>query len=334
MNQAYFRGKTACADGFAGVLTMKTKKPQPPAPEPTPTPAPWTRPEKIAVIVATISAFASLGTVGTFLVNRANRQDTQAQTQQTQSEQQIDARIDKKLGPISDQLRGKVDDATVKKEFSDLREEMNKGFQTLYSEIAKTNDSIHQTQIDLAKLTSKVEGIDKNVDRLIGIQLKSAANLPPAALGPQIANVNALYEIAGERKVIIPDEINNQLRLKLASVITSQPDFWILASVVITRSFQAAVGPNFPTTGRRPSSVTFNNSTLSGVRLVLDTVHLNFVTCNHCIVEYYGGAIDVRNTFFSNCLFIVTVKAVPAAPGAEKTIRTLLASTDLELVTF
>jgi len=258
------------------------------------------------------------------------RQDAQTQSRQTQLNDLVDNRIEKKLISVGDQLRGKADGTTVKKESSDLHEEMVKGFEAIHSDIEKGNALIRETREETAKLNGRVDGIDKNVDRLINLQLRSAASLPPDALAPQVANVYALYQVAEQRNVPISNEINNLLRVKLASAEASQSDFWPLASKVITRASQAAVGQNL-TTSQTIQNVFIEHNTFRGARVVLDRVHFISNLFDQCVVEYHGGPTDTRNNVFRNCLFIISIAAIPPEDG-QKTVRTLLASSNLRSV--
>jgi hypothetical protein len=282
----------------------------------------WTRSEKLSLIAPSVAIIAALAAWGTFFVNSSNRKDAQAQTQLAQSERKIDGQIDRKLIPVGEQLLTKADGTTVTRQFGDLHDEITRQFQSLHSDIEKGNDLIRQSREEVAKLSGRVEGIDKNVDLLLQKQLKVAADFPPPVLADQIENVNFLYRLAVDRKVDIPNETNNLLRVKLASVHSQSPEFWPLASTVLSRASAALIGtmPTF-----RIFSGTIRGSSFENLHVILDGSSFMQNSFENCVVEYRGGPTIVQGNIFINCLFVFNVRGTPP-PDGQRLVRTILAS--------
>jgi hypothetical protein len=289
-----------------------------------PTSKKWSRAEKLSLFSPIVAILGAAAAWGTFVVNKSNRQDSQTQAQQTELNEQIDSRVEKKVASVGEALRAKADDAAVKKDFGDLHKELAAGFDGIRSDIEKNNGLIRQTKEDLAKLNGRVDGIDKDVNLLLQKQLRAAADSPPAVLAAQIPNVYFLYQLAEQRNTQIPNETTNLLRGKLASVESSEPDFWQLAASVISRASANLIGRNLQTQGRITN--TMSNNSLVGARVILDNIQFVNNVCDRCVIEYHGGPTITRNNRFTNCLFVISLQLQVPPEGGQKVVKTLLAS--------
>jgi peptidoglycan hydrolase CwlO-like protein len=124
----------------------------------------------------------SLSGWGGLYVEYANRQDAVKQTAKVAFDNQIDGRIDKKPVPISSELHEKTDAASVTHQMDALRTEQRNALQSIHDAIEKSNGVVSGTKEDIAKLTGKLDALEKDVNLLLQRQLRSAADLPSDVL--------------------------------------------------------------------------------------------------------------------------------------------------------
>ena len=298
---------------------------------PAPVKSPWTRPEKIAVCAACLSLPGTIGTIGNSVVNALNRQDTKSQAQQSKDDDHRSSLIDRKLDPVKSALEQRKDDQVGdRSDVQAIRTSLKEGLDGIREDLSKTAQLAQDTKADLAKLSGKVDGIDKNVDLLLAKQLRAAADLPGPVLAGQVDNVYALYELANERHLTVPEDTNDLLRTKLATVENRSQAFWPLAGILIT-NVSRVVNPIIRTNGQTLQNIAVEGNTFTGITVVLDGIHFRGNVCTQCVVVYNGGPTDTGKNIFINCAFVVSLKAMPPQSG-QAVVARLLAS-DLRSVT-
>lgn len=124
------------------------------------------------------------------------------------------------------------------------------------------------------------------------------------------------------------------IKSKLASVPTNSPDFWPVASALISKTSIAQVGIHGGLSIQRELPHSTNrviHNTFKNMIVVLDGVNFESNVFDRCLIKYYGGQTTVNNCLFVNCLFQIRILIQPPASGAELT-RTLLAAMDMRSV--
>jgi hypothetical protein len=288
-----------------------------------------TRAERFSLLSPAVAIVGAAAAWGGYFVNSANRQDTIGQVAQTQFDAKVDSRIDTKLASVLSSLRDKEDTVTGTKQIETVRGEQSNALQAIHSELEKTNTLVGGTKEELAKLTGKMDTLERDVNLLLERQLRSAADLPNTALASQLPNVAFLYQMATRRGIRIPTEIDTSIRWKLASIGPTGPAYWSVAAITISRESEALMGGNLKVGGTL-EELTVDHNTFFDQRVLLDGAHFSNNLFVRCIIEYRGGATDVNSNGFDHCLFIISTSGTPP-PTGQKVIQSLLAS-DLQLV--
>lgn len=264
---------------------------------------------------------------GSFWYTHATYQDSHTQIQQSRVEEQIENHLNARLPAIQTELR-KEAETNLRQGISGVTATFTEGLRGVREDAAKTNQLLTTVQQEAAKTNGKLEEIDRDVNLLLQRQIRGAANLPASVLASQIPNLNFLYQMASERKVPISSETTNEIRLKLATVDASAPDFWPFVSAILSKASRMTVGD---LAAQRTLTTAITGSYLEGVRVSLDGLLFVNNTCDRCVVEYHGGNTDVTGSVFTDCLFIIAVDHPPPL-GGQKMADTLLASADLRSV--
>ena len=275
-----------------------------------------------------IAIVVSLSGWGGLCVEYTNRQDVVKEATKAHFADQIDGRIDKKLVPITSELHEKTDVASVTHQIDMLRAEQHNSVQSIHDEMEKSNSVIGGTKEDVAKLSGKLDALEKDVNLLLQRQLRSAADLPNDALASQLPNVAFLYGMADQRGISICIETSKLIRGKLGAIRPSGQAYWSVAATTISQESAALTG-GVAVHGTVPNLGIIRN-TFRRRRVLLDGAYLAGNVFIECIVEYHGGATEATSNIFKDCLFVVSLSGAPP-PQGQKIIQSLLAS-DLRFV--
>jgi len=283
-----------------------------------------TRSEWFSLLSPAVAVVGAVAAWSGYFVNSANRQDTIAQVAQTQSDAKVDSRIDTKLAPVLSSLHDKEDTVTGTKQLETARSEQSTALQAIRSELEKNSALVAGTKEDLARLSGKLDTVERDVNLLLQHQLHSSADLPSGALASQLPNIVFLYEMASRRAISIPIDVSNSIRQKLAVIRPTGPAYWSVAATTISQESAALVGANLEVQGTiRDQSIIRNE--FRRRRVILDGAYFAGNVFIECVIEYHGGTTVLEGNVFKNCLFVVSLSGAPP-PEGQKIIQSLLDS--------
>src|SRR5205814_7947172 len=138
----------------------------------------------------------------------SNRQDAQGQVARTELNQQIDNRIASALIPTNKTLGEKPSKDDFQTGMLALGKSISDSTSAIRSDFEKLGKSVREDELQTSKLSGLMDQLQKNVTTLIERGIKGTAALPRQEFVAQVPFLEALYEIAKQRNIPIPNDTN------------------------------------------------------------------------------------------------------------------------------
>jgi hypothetical protein len=196
----------------------------------------------------------------------------------------------------------------------------------------------------LATLDTKVDGISRNLERVLDRRSKNLLTVPKEAVANP-GEVKDSVQWAKTRKLQIPKEDLTSVGadlLQTAITLPQTPDIWGAVSDVVNFRTEvehgedpavaekklrscSSIPPTVRANGSRDANGRMNyagNTSWENCYVKIDDPALppimrTVLECTNCVVEYAGGKIDIRQAIFHECLFLLHVQAAPTAKGLQ-----------------